>query len=56
MRQGQIKKIVMEKIEPKYRKQLNDGQLEILELLYRFRFGSRELIARGLSKLGSDIV
>ncbi len=45
----------MEKIEPKYRKQLNDGQLEILELLYRFRFGSRELIVESLGKYGSDM-
>jgi hypothetical protein len=40
----------MAKIEPKYRKQLNQGQLDVLELLYKFRFGTTELIATGLGK------
>lgn len=36
--------------EPKYRKRLNNGQLTILELLLRFRFGTTELIAQALGK------
>jgi hypothetical protein len=40
----------MTKKEPKYRKQLNQGQLDVLELLFKFRFGTTELIANGLDK------
>lgn len=35
---------------PKYRKQLNSSQLAVLELLYKFRFGTRDLIASYLNK------
>lgn len=35
----------MTKPIPKYRKNLNSEQLEVLELLYKFRFGSNDLIA-----------
>lgn len=36
--------------EPKYRRKLNVEQLEVLELLYRFRFGSSDLIAQSFGK------
>jgi hypothetical protein len=46
----------MNKPEPKYRKQLNDEQIKVLALLYKFRFGSSELIARYLGrKRSTDI-
>jgi hypothetical protein len=35
---------------PKYRRPLNDEQLDILELLYKFRFGSNNLIAEYFGK------
>jgi hypothetical protein len=35
---------------PKYRKQLNSNQLAILELLYKFRFATRDLIAAYINK------
>lgn len=35
---------------PKYRRPLNDEQLEVLELLYKFRFGSNNLIAEYFGK------
>lgn len=35
---------------PKYRRKLNEGQLEILRLLYKFRFGSRDLMAMYFGK------
>lgn len=35
---------------PKYRWPLNDEQLEVLELLYKFRFGSNNLIAEYFGK------
>lgn len=40
----------MTKNNPKYRWPLNDDQLEILELLYKFRFGSNNLIAEYFGK------
>lgn len=36
--------------DPKYRRPLNDEQLDILELLYKFRFGSNNLIAEYFGK------
>lgn len=47
----------MEKLEPKYRKQLNDEQLTILSLLFRFRFGTRQLVSEYFSKTnpGMDV-
>jgi hypothetical protein len=39
-------KLVVSRIEPKYRRALNDSQLDILRLLYKFRFSSSELVAR----------
>lgn len=46
----------MTKKEPKYRKQLNQGQLDVLELLFKFRFGTTELIAKGLGKKNGTII
>lgn len=40
----------MTKQIPKYRKNLNSEQLEVLELLYKFRFGSNDLIAEYFGK------
>lgn len=40
----------MTKPIPKYRKNLNSEQLEVLELLYKFRFGSNNLIAEYFGK------
>jgi hypothetical protein len=46
----------MDKVEPKYRKRLNREQQEVLELLYRFRFGTSELIAKYFNKnKGMDV-
>jgi hypothetical protein len=36
------------KVEPKFRKQLNQGQINILTYIYRFRFGTTELLANSL--------
>lgn len=38
------------KSEPKYRKSLNKDQLSVLELLYEYRFGNSEHIARYFNK------
>jgi len=38
------------KPEPKYRKKLNEEQVEVLQMLYRFRFASSEQIAQLQSK------
>lgn len=35
---------------PKYRKQLNDNQVKVLKLLFKFRFGSGELLAQSFGK------
>jgi len=40
----------MYKQTPKFRKQLNQNQLEVLRILYRFRFASRNLIAQYFNK------
>ena len=40
----------MYKQTPKFRKQLNQNQLEVLHILYRYRFASRDLIAQYLNK------
>jgi hypothetical protein len=42
--------------EPKYRKRLNPGQLEVLELLLKFRFGTTDLIAQALGKKNGTII
>jgi DNA-binding MarR family transcriptional regulator len=42
--------------EPKYRKQLNNGQLEVLRLLLKFRFGTTDLLARGLGKKNGTVI
>jgi hypothetical protein len=39
-------KLVVSRIEPRYRRALNDSQLDILRLLYKFRFSSSELVTR----------
>ena len=40
----------MARSKPKYRRPLSDDQLEILELLYKFRFGSSSLVAEYFGK------
>lgn len=40
----------MYKQTPKFRKQLSQKQLEVLRLLYRYRFASRDLIAKYFNK------
>lgn len=42
--------------EPKYRKTLNAEQLEVLELLYKFRFGSNNLTAEYFGKKDRSFV
>lgn len=44
------------KVEPKYRRPLNDEQLLVLRLLYRFRFGTSEYIAEFLGKSNVKVV
>ena len=42
--------------EPKYRRKLNTEQLDVLKLLYKFRFGSNELIAQYFGKKDRSFV
>lgn len=42
--------------EPKVRRKLNAEQLEVLELLYKFRFGSNDLIAQYFGKKDRSFV
>lgn len=44
------------KPEPKYRKKLNQEQVAVLQLLYRFRFASSDQIAKFQEKPGSKAV
>ncbi len=44
------------KHKPKYRKKLNQEQLQVLELLYKFRFASSEQIARNSNKKSNKYV
>ncbi|HSW99551.1 MAG TPA: replication-relaxation family protein [Patescibacteria group bacterium] len=46
----------MDKSEQKHRKKLNTEQLEVLELLYKFRFGSNDLIAQYFGKKDRSFV
>jgi hypothetical protein len=46
----------MDKLEQKHRKKLNAEQLEVLELLYKFRFGSNDLFARHFGKKDRSFV
>lgn len=46
----------MDESETKHRRKLNDEQLEVLELLYKFRFGSRDLIASYFGKSNGAFV
>lgn len=46
----------MDKSEPKRRKKLNAEQLEVLELLHKFRFGSNDLIAQYFGKKDRSFV
>lgn len=46
----------MDKPVPKHRKKLNKQQLEVLELLYRFRFGSNDLFAQYFGKKDRSFV
>src|SRR5688572_23280650 len=40
----------MYKQTPKFRKQLSQNQLEVLHILYKYRFASRDLIAQYFNK------
>lgn len=42
--------------EPKFRKRLNTGQLEVLELLLRFRFGTTDLVAQALGRKNGTVI
>jgi predicted transcriptional regulator len=42
--------------EPKYRKKLNEEQVAVLQLLWRFRFASNEQIAKYQQKPNSKAV
>jgi predicted transcriptional regulator len=44
------------KPEPKYRKKLNQEQIAVLQLLYRFRFASSEQIAKHQAKPNSKAI
>ena len=44
------------KPEPKYRKKLNEEQVAVLQLLWRFRFASNEQIAKYQQKLNNKAV
>ncbi len=46
----------MNKTVPKHRKKLNDQQLEVLGLLYKFRFGSNDLFAEYFGKKDRSFV
>ena len=46
----------MDKSESKHRKKLNAKQLEVLELLYKFRFGSNDLFAQYFGKKNRSFV
>lgn len=46
----------MDKSEQKHRKKLNSEQLEVLELLYKFRFASNDLIAKYFGKKDRSFV
>lgn len=46
----------MNKTEPKHRRKLNDEQLEVLELLLKFRFVSNDLIAEYFGKKDRSFV
>jgi Replication-relaxation len=46
----------MDKTESKTRRKLNAEQLEVLELLYKFRFGSNDLIAQYFGKKSRSFV
>lgn len=46
----------LNKPEPKYRKKLNEEQVEVLQLLWRFRFASNEQIAKYQQKPNSKAV
>ena len=48
--------IDIDKSEPKARKKLNAEQLEVLELLHKFRFGSNDLIAQYFGKKDRSFV
>lgn len=42
--------------EPKYRRRLNTSQLEVLELLFKFRFGTTYLVAQALGKKNGTVI
>ncbi|HJQ08922.1 MAG TPA: hypothetical protein VJ836_05580 [Candidatus Saccharimonadales bacterium] len=44
------------KPEPKYRKKLNQEQIAVLQLLYRFRFASNEQIAKHQEKKSNKFI
>lgn len=43
-------------MKPKYRRELNQGQLDVLRLLYKFRFSSSELVGRAIGKQNIKVV
>lgn len=46
----------MDKIETKHRRKLNQDQVQVLELLYKFRFGSNDLFAKYFGKKDRSFV
>lgn len=42
--------------DPKYRRPLNDDQIKVLQLLYRFRFATSDLVAQYFGKKHGDFV
>lgn len=46
----------MDKVEPKYRRSLNDEQLRLLTLLFSFRFATSDLIAERFNKPSGKFV
>jgi hypothetical protein len=46
----------MDKIETKHRRKLNEDQAQVLELLYKFRFGSNDLFAQYFGKKDRSFV
>ena len=56
MTNNTLSNIELNKTEPKYRKKLNEEQVAVLQLLWRFRFASGEQIARYQQKPNSKAV
>jgi predicted transcriptional regulator len=54
--EGSSSQLVISRVEPKYRRPLNNNQQDILRLLYKFRFSTSELIAKYLNKPNVKLV